>query len=100
VGVEDILNDLAVDFALVEDRAGRYARQSARFRQKALLEAAWRRLIVVPVLGVAAVGLTLLLPHWARAFVAGAWLATVAWLLVFLVDLVPGNWPIEMRVWP
>jgi hypothetical protein len=92
----DVLNDLAVDFGLVEDRAGRYPRRLARERQKAVLRASWPRLLGVFLVGFAAVGLTVLLPRWTRDFVAGAWLATVVCALVFVVVLSSGTAPTMM----
>ena len=89
--LRDILNDLATDIGLVEDRAGRYSRQLARDRQKAFIGASWRRLLVVLVVGIALAGLTEFLPSWARGFVAGAWLASVVWFLVFLVVQLSGT---------
>ena len=94
--LRDVLNDLAVDLGLVEDRAGRYPRRLARERQKAFLQTSWRRLLVALVGGFAAVGLTVLLPRWSRGFVAGAWLATVIWFLAFLVVQSSGTAPTMM----
>jgi len=91
VTLRDILNDLATDIGLVEDRAGRYSRQLARDRQKAFIGASWRRLLVVLVVGIALAGLTEFLPSWTRGFVAGAWLASVVWFLVFLVVQLSGT---------
>jgi hypothetical protein len=46
---------------------------------------------VVLVVGIALAGLTEFLPSWARGFVAGAWLASVVWFLVFLVGQLSGT---------
>jgi ABC-type multidrug transport system fused ATPase/permease subunit len=85
VTLRDAVNDFAVDFGLVEDRAGRYARRLAWSRVWAFVKSCWKRLLVVLVLGVAAVFFTALLPRWTRGFIAGAWLASVAWVLILLV---------------
>lgn len=96
MGIGDVLRDLATDFGLVEDRAGRYARSLARARRTAFLKASWGRLVIALVLGLALVGLTVLLPPWSRAFVAGAAVATVVWLLVFIVEWASGAGSITM----
>ena len=94
--LREVLNDLAIDLGLVEDRAGRYSRQLARDRQKAFVGASWRRLLVVFIVGIALTSLTEFLPSWARAFVAGAWLASVVWFLTFLVVQLSGSASMEM----
>jgi hypothetical protein len=96
MGIGDVLSDLSIDLGLVEDRAGRYARDLARSRQKAYLKASWRHLVIPLVLAVAAVGLTIFLPPWARGFVAGAWLATVVCLGLFVVVQGSGTGPAMM----
>ena len=46
---------------------------------------------MVLVVGIALAGLTEFLPSWARGFVAGVWLASVVWFLVFLVVQLSGT---------
>lgn len=96
VTLREVLNDLAIDIGLVEDRAGRYSRQLARDRQRAFIGASWRRLLVIFIVGIALTGLTEFLPSWARGFVAGAWLASVVWFLTFLIVQLSGSAPMTM----
>lgn len=72
-------------------RAGAWSRGQARRRQIQFLHDAWRRLSLIVVSGLALTPVLLLFPEWSRSFAAGAWIATIAWVVVQHVVLSSGS---------
>ena len=83
--MKDLLDDLAVDMSIREDRAGRYARSLARQKSIKFVKDTWLLLLLIMLLGVALGGLVVLLPGWMRGFVGGVWIASVVWFVALLV---------------
>jgi hypothetical protein len=96
VRIRDVLDDLAVDFSLVEDRAGRYPRSLVRQRHRQYIRAHWNRLLTVFIVGLALAGLVAFLPAWTRGFIWGIWLASVIWFIAVLVMQGAGTSPTMM----
>ena len=96
VTIRDRLNDFAVDLSLVPDRAGRYSRTLAQKRHRRFLETHWRGILALVAGGLALTSLVLLFPTWTRGFIAGAWIATVGWVIVLVVVQSSGSSPAMM----
>jgi hypothetical protein len=79
-----------------DQRAGRWVRNKARDRHIDFLRRRWPLLLVPVALALAATPALLLLPHWTRAFAAGALVASGAWAAVLLLLLWTGTAPLLM----
>ena len=85
-----MLDDLAVDSSLIEDRAGRYARSLPRERYGRYLRDYWARLLVFFLVAIGIGGFVVLVPIWMRGFLLGIWIASVVWFILSLVFQVSG----------
>jgi hypothetical protein len=77
-------------------RAGSWSRNEAHRRQRDFLGRHWSTLSLIVIGAGALTPLLLLLPAWSRSFAAGAYLATIVWLLVGFVLLRSGTASLAM----